>query len=782
MESLIRAAAEAGVDALIVQDPAVALLARGIAPTLEVHASTQMTVSSPEAARFAEQLGVTRIVVPRELSVDEIARYADQSAVPLEVFVHGALCMSWSGQCLTSEAWGGRSANRGQCAQSCRLPYDLIVDDERRDTDGVKYLLSPLDLAAVDHIPALVEAGVVSFKIEGRLKGPAYVATAVDAYRQAIDGASPDMSRAALAYSRGFSSGFLGGTDHQALVEGRFPKHRGAYLGHVAEVSERGVRVRRDERPYARALAVEPQAGMGAGFDTGEPERREPGGPIFAVQATRDGWWLEFGQPGPDLAKVRRGHRVWLSGDPRLEREANAMPAATGRVPVTLEVFGQQGEALRAVLSSERASAADETTVPLTPAGQGQGLDEALLRSKLGALGGTPFRLEGVRNHVAPGLFVPPSALKALRRRLVAALDPTHVDGYRHPVTPAPTWPTLLKDFSAPEVTAAPPTLIPLCRTDAQLDAVIDSGLRYVELDWMERVGLKRAVEKARSSGLRVGIATPRIQKPGEAGIDSHTERLKPDAVLVRHWGGLEHFRTLPEDRRPEVHGDFSLNVTNSVTAHHLLGLGLDTVTAAHDLDARQLHALLIRVPPHRVTVTVHHHIPTFHTEHCVYAHQLSEGRDYRTCGRPCEQHRVALRDPQGLDHPVVVDVGCRNTVFNATAQSAASEVPGTDRPWRSPFARRVRVGVSRRSARRPRCVVRPHRRYPPTRRTHRPHRCPRTIRGDGRHHAHDAARAYRRSRIRPSCIVDATNRPSRQNQRPCETPRAFCADGASMS
>lgn len=124
------------------------------------------------------------------------------------------------------------------------------------------------------------------------------------------------------------------------------------------------------------------------------------------------------------------------------------------------------------------------------------------------------------------------------------------------------------------------------------------------------------------------------------------------------------------------MHGDFSLNVTNSVTAHHLLALGADTLSAAHDLDETQLFALLANAPPERFTVAVHHHISTFHTEHCVYAHTLSHGRDFKTCGRPCESHQLALEDPKGLRHPVVVDVGCRNTVFNAQAQSAAAVVP----------------------------------------------------------------------------------------------------------
>jgi len=161
--------------------------------------------------------------------------------------------------------------------------------------------------------------------------------------------------------------------------------------------------------------------------------------------------------------------------------------------------------------------------------------------------------------------------------------------------------------------------------------------------------------------------------------------------VLVRSWGSLAWFAQagwIPEQlghdtnlaagsyQGPELHGDFSLNVTSSITAGWVLGRGLATVTAAHDLDRDQLLAMLAHAPRGRVAVTVHHHIPTFHTEHCVYAHLLSTGKDFRTCGRPCEQHAVSLKDRVGLVHPVVVDVGCRNTVFNAQAQSAASLVP----------------------------------------------------------------------------------------------------------
>jgi putative protease len=214
-------------------------------------------------------------------------------------------------------------------------------------------------------------------------------------------------------------------------------------------------------------------------------------------------------------------------------------------------------------------------------------------------------------------------------------------------------------------------------------------------------VGLQRAVERARAAGLRVTIATVRVQKPGEEGYDARIDKLRPDAVLVRHWGALMHFLERPAGQpRPVLHGDFSLNVTNSLTAAHLLSLGLDTLTFSHDLDETQLFSLLDHSPAHRFAVALHHHIATFHTEHCVYSHTLSSGRDFKSCGRPCEKHQISLRDRIGLEHPVIVDVGCRNTVFNAQAQSAASLVPRLlergVRRFRVEFVRETREEATR--------------------------------------------------------------------------------------
>jgi putative protease len=719
LERVLRGIAASSVDALIVQDPAVCLLARAVCPELELHASTQMTIAEPAAAPFAQALGVTRIVVPRELSVAEIRQFAAGTDAELEVFVHGALCVSWSGQCLTSEAWGGRSANRGQCAQSCRMPYELVVDGQLRPLGDVQYLLSPKDLEGARAVPELLQIGVHGLKIEGRQKGPQYVATATGGYRRWVDALATGGERKAaerqlaqdllamtLSYSRGASDGFFAGSDHQTLVEGRFPKHRGVFVGKVVRIVGKDVFVRAaaDGRPWtgAAALPQRPEApvgerssplatdteaaplllraGMGIVFDQGDPEdKNEPGGPLFAVERRGDETRLSFGQPGPDLSRVRVGDRVFATSDPALASATardvrEDAPEPEGRNRVDLVVTGAAGAPLHVVATCRGHRAEARTTSALQPA-RGAGLDAAILADKLAAFGGTPFACGAIdTSGLAQGLHVPASELKELRRALVQALLPPLERGAVRTVDPRPAVPRVAAAFG--ELAAGPvgePQLVPLLRSDAQLDAALAFGCREVELDWMEFTGLGNAFARARAAGVQVTVATTRIGKPGEEALLERLRRLAPDGILVRNFGAMMRCLQWRRDGdRALLHGDFSLNASNSLTVRHLLAMGLDSVTASFDLDEAQLFAMLDQVPAARVAVVAHHRIPTFHTEHCVYSHLLSNGRDFHACGRPCERHQVALRDHQGREHPVIVDVGCRNTVFHHAPQQSA--------------------------------------------------------------------------------------------------------------
>ena len=329
LEQTVRRIAEAGADAVLVQDLGLVRLIRRVAPELSIHASTQMSLTSAECINKAQQLGIDRVVLARELSVREIAMIHRQTTVLLEVFVHGALCVAYSGQCLTSESLGGRSANRGQCAQACRLPYELICDGRDVDLGDQKYLLSPQDLAAYALIPELIEAGAAAFKIEGRLKTPEYVANITRHYRQAIDTAvtgapvtfTPrQVEEMELSFSRGFSVGWLHGCDHKALVPATNSAKRGVLIGEVHDVRKGRVRI-----DLQRRL----KAGDGLVFEGDRAAGQEQGGRVFSL--TRAGKPLKeevssglveltFHGHSVDLRQLWPGQKVWKSDDPALTR------------------------------------------------------------------------------------------------------------------------------------------------------------------------------------------------------------------------------------------------------------------------------------------------------------------------------------------------------------------------------------------------------------------------------------------------------------------------------
>ncbi len=311
---------------------------------------------------------------------------------------------------------------------------------------------------------------------------------------------------------------------------------------------------------------------------------------------------------------------------------------------------------------------------PLAPA-RNRALSEDTLREQLGKLGGTPFHLAELHVELGGDVFMPVSELNALRREAAAQLVELRGAAPDRTVTPR-----LRGALAATPAPAAAPADAPrlhlLVRTPEQLDAAVEARPDSITLDYLELYGLKPAVERVVSEGIPVRVASPRVLKPTEQNIEKFLLGLgrgQPEGaygLLVRSGGLLEGLTDVAE--RPDLVGDFSLNVANVLTARELLALGLTRVTPTHDLNAAQVTDLARLVGPAKLEVVAYQHLPVFHTEHCVFCRFLSDGTDYTNCGHPCESHRVALRDDRGLAHPVMADVGCRNTVFGAQAQTAA--------------------------------------------------------------------------------------------------------------
>jgi putative protease len=695
------ACAAAAVDAVIVQDLGVARLVRALCPALPLHASTQMTCTDAAAVELAASLGARRVILARELSLDDIAAIRAATDVELEVFVHGALCISYSGQCMTSEAIGGRSANRGACAQACRLPYDLLVDGQPRDLGERAYLLSPEDLEASALVPRLVELGVSSIKIEGRLKGPDYVAATTRLYKEAVaaalgEAAPPDeeLRRTALqTYTRGSGPGFLAGVDHQRLVDGRTCEHHGLPVGVL-----RGVRRWKGAAHLVVALDADVARGDGLVLEGGREGAGELGGRVWRIgvggrpaesaPAGSEAWlWL-----GPDVRidGAQAGRRLFRTSDPAVERRVRGWLAQPATAPLDLHVTGALGEPARFTAQVEGgATAVVSGDVPLHPAGSDGALEEAVLRAQLGRLGGTPFHLRALTVDLPPDAGVPVSSLNRARRALVDALA----------AAVPPPWPRVAVPLEAVLASATPPALPPppaglfvVCRNRGQAEAALAAGADGVYLDFLELTGTGDAFRALQAAGAPwIGLAPPRVRKPGEEKIDRFLRALGPAALLVRGLGALHELATSGAPR-PLAVGDFSLNVTNRLAAAEVLARGCHAFTPAFDLDGGQVRALLDGAFAPFAEVVLHHPMPLFHMEHCLIAATLSQGSDHRTCGRPCDRHQVSLRDRAGMDHPVEADVGCRNTVFHAAAQSAAELAPALQRKG----VRRFRIELVR--------------------------------------------------------------------------------------
>ena len=683
MPALVRTVeriAAAGVDAVLVQDLGVARLVREVCPGLEVHASTQMSLTSAETIAVAAELGLSRVVLARELSVREIAKITAATDMPVEVFIHGALCVAYSGQCLTSESLGGRSANRGQCAQACRLPYELIVDGEDRDLGDQQYLLSPQDLAGYAMVDDLIDAGVASLKIEGRLKTPEYVAGMVSKYRRVIDGVmrgrvAKDLIDAdaraemELSFSRGFSPGWLAGNDHKRLVPGLTSNKRGLPLGRVIAVRDGSFLVR---SPH------DVRRGDGIGLID---DRGTTGGRVYDVTPDAGaGIWITLGRDDAQNTPPRVGTDVFKNDDPALNKRLRATyggedPTRRRGVDFHVEVSTDGPPRLTGTIDGLTVTVVGDE-VP--PAARTRPTDEAILRKQLGRLGGTPFELRRLTADIGGSVMVPAGRLNDLRRRWVEAaterlrrppprtIDADAAERLLQPIT-GDDEPEL-----APEADRRASELTVLCRTIDQVDAAAASDAAWIYLDFHDVRLYADAISRARDGGKRVAVASVRMQKPGEMGLLRVIPRSRPDAVLARNLAAVR----FAAEAGIDCHGDFSLNVTNHLTADWLRGRGVSRLTVSYDLNRDQLSELVDSVPAAWLQCVVHQHMPLFHMEHCVFCGVISPGTDKTNCGRPCDDHVVLLRDRVGAEHRLEADVACRNTLYNATPQSGAEAVP----------------------------------------------------------------------------------------------------------
>lgn len=661
---LFRKVVQLGPDALIVQDLGLVRWIRQVAPNIPIHASTQMTVTNHEAITLLDDLAIKRFVLGRENTLDDIKLIKQNTNKELEVFVHGALCVAYSGQCFTSEAIGGRSANRGQCAQSCRFDYQLWVDGNLHKSIDRKYLVSPQDLCGLEHVDKLKAVGVDSLKIEGRLKGPTYVASAVRAYKSEILQTPWEKAQEKMqtVFSRGFYSGWLDGVAHQKLVDGTFSDHRGLFIGDVINHDGKGY-VIRYQNP---SLAI--QAGDGVVL---VKDDQKIGAKVFSANTVTN-HLQKVSLHNQKTEGKWHGAQIYLNHKESVQAELKMRK----KLGVSLDLKFEQDKALLSIKCQHTNLnmhlpwniEIDGKKYSPSPAVKSPSQSEDFIKHWRG-LSHTAYDLQEFNLHNTH-YFVPNKWIKNAKQLWIAHLNEVRVKKIEYTIKAEPTFAPMQ---NSPATNSKLNLLVRNYTQLECLDAIEDlSRLDMVILDYEFGKDYLPSLDKIHSYGLKSAIATNRILKPGEYHHLKQLERACPHAFLIRNLGALHYF----QNKGFTLLGDFSLNCSNSLTLDYLVDKGVRTQCASFDLNAHELIELAKFGDATKLEVVLSHYMPEFHMEHCVFAAFLSKGNSFRDCGKPCEKHQVRLKDMYGNWHELKADQECRNTMFRAENQTALRLLP----------------------------------------------------------------------------------------------------------
>ncbi len=679
-----------GIDAAIVQDLGVVRLIQRTYPSLEVHGSTQMTVHDASGARVMQQLGVERVVLARENTLTDIRRIRD--AVPelgLETFIHGALCISYSGQCFMSGMISERSANRGSCAQSCRKDYTL-TDERLGTTLDAGFLISAKDLAAHDHLAQLAELGIGCLKVEGRKKKPEYVATVTHAYRSWLDRLAlgdvqppprDEVEPLVQIFSRGNTGGMYGGRAGREYITRTQPDNRGLPIGVV--VGRDGTDVLVDvDHPIA--------VGDGIGFEPpdtagGAAQGATVGGMVQQVRTVSVRNGIHRQALGMRVRPVD-GARVVRSSDAALLRAAQEsyaqveLPDRVGRTAVQVRVFGHAGGPLKTIWRVGD----DEVTVrgdtPLAPA-QKRALDVPQLRDQLGRLGETPFVLGALdASGLGDALFLPVSELNRVRQQAVellaerrewerVATEATRSavidDAVRdvHPLLGPPTTPSFMLRAIVYDVDAAREAA-----AGGATDIVLDPFLRHPAPPRARVTALR---DELAGRGITLRLRTPTIVRPDErARLDKWLALDLP--LLSGHLGLVAEQGTAGRD----VIADYATNVFNQHTAAVLFDLGASRITTSIELTVDEIGAVVAPWKGAGFDVLVYGRPEGMTIEHCVLSAAFD--REPTTCRDLCVQKHphVSITDPTGYTFAVATDSDCRNRLLHSRPIDASEYLP----------------------------------------------------------------------------------------------------------
>ena len=669
-----------GTDAIIVQDVGVAAIAKQVAPGLAIHASTQMTIHNLAGAKMLAEKGFDRVVLARELSLEDIGRISEQAGLEVETFIHGALCISYSGQCLMSSMIGGRSGNRGRCAQPCRLPYKLVDSagqDVLADAEAGEYILSPRDLNTIELIPELISRGVSSFKIEGRMKRPEYVAVVVSTYRRAIDACllsadgytvtADDHKDLAQVFNRDFTSVYLKGRPGRNMMSDRRPNNRGIRIGRIMsyDYPAKTAVIKLDEE-IAVGDMLEIWVKVGGRVSVNVSSITVNGRNVSVAAA---GETVTVPAQGTG---IRPSDRVFRTFDARLMEKARSFfqsPSALHRIPVDVVVTASAGKPLTVTMTDGDGHTGTGMSEFIAQTALNRPLTEETVRKQIDRLGTTIFELRSLICHLGENIMVPISEINEARRHAVDTLEADRLKRWERPTLPTinfPMSPLRTIKPTKPELAVCVDSIPGVEEAAASgADWIIFGGESFRHQPFTPQE-YRQAADICRTHQIKLQVNTPRLLRDWQVdGLTRELElfaELEPAAVGVGNLGTL----WLIAARFPSlhVHGEFSLNVFNSVAVDFFRQAGVASVTLSPELTFSQIENITARsaIP---LECIVHGHLPLMISEYCTIGSFL--GNVHKgSCNQACIDKSYWLKDRKGEIFPLATDQFCRMHVLNA--------------------------------------------------------------------------------------------------------------------
>lgn len=647
------------VDALIMQDIGVAMLIHDLLPDFELHASTQMVAHSLEDVQYLESIGFKRVVLARELTVDEIKYICDNTNVDIEIFVHGALCVCYSGGCLMSSMIGNRSGNRGRCAQPCRQKYTMIdiSTGEEIHSNG-EYLLSTKDLNTIEDVDKIIETGVLSLKIEGRMKKPEYVATVINSYRNAIDEyqstkkvniSTETMEDLYTIFNRKFTKGLILGEVGEDVMNSNVPNNQGLYVGKVVDYNKKAKRLK---------IKLEGTLKKGDGINLG-------GGTIGRIIKGKE--IAQIGYKGETIeldfiGEARKNQPVFKTSDTNLIDKAQktyTQDKEFAKSLIDAEITIKLGEYPELKLIDKNNNSVTVKGDKLVEKALKVALGEEKIETQIKKLGNTPYELDDLKINLDKGVSMPISLINQMRREAIELLDEARI-------------PVKGRAYKDSKIKYSPKKYAKDINSNSKIRVKINNiealkSIINLDIDmiYYEDVAtLEQAMAMATANNKKLIYSAPRIVRNKEYKRLEKSNEYCKENVQISALGQVKYYKENSENVSFDV--DYYLNPFNSETINHYKKEGATTVCISQELNIHEIKETT-KYTDMEIETVAYGYIPMMLSEYCPMGVVARSCKKDKRCAT-CKESKYVLRDFKGEEYRISQDLFCRSTIYNSIA------------------------------------------------------------------------------------------------------------------